>query len=109
MSESSVLDLDVIIDLTSRPNEASKRLVVAGVPQELRAWASREKIGASNTSKGFTATFSAVAAWAAAVALGSVLPSPLGLVVGWVIIFFVLFRVQNLLHEAAHRGVFVST
>jgi fatty acid desaturase len=101
--------IDVIIDLTDPATTDSVPLVVHGVPGSLRAWATSTKAGSSSTAKGIEAVGSTVVAWALAIVLGTALPSPVGLVVGWTILLFVLFRMQNLLHEAAHRGVFAST
>ena len=101
--------IDVIIDPTESVEENPSPLVVRGVPKELRAWAMTEKVGASSTAKGLLALGVPVAAWIAAVGLGSALPTPVGLAAGWLILLFVLFRLQNVLHEAAHRGVFAST
>ncbi len=100
---------DVIIDLTDPAPSGDAPLVVHGVPKSLRSWATAQKIGASSTAKGVEAVGSTVLGWILAIVVGSVLPSPVGLVVGWSVMLFVLFRAQNLLHEAAHRGVFAST
>ncbi len=101
--------IDVIIDLTESVEGNPTPLVVHGVPKELRAWAMTEKVGVSSTAKGMVAVGAPLAAWIAAVTIGLVLPSPVGLVAGWMVLLFVFFRLQNVLHEAAHRGVFAST
>ena len=102
-------DLDVIIDLTQPVASDPAALVVHGVPRELRSWALAQKIATPNTAKGVMSVGAPIAAWIGAVLVGGAFPSPFGLVAGWVILLFVLFRLQNVLHEAAHRGVFAST